>query len=140
MKGNKNQLEKRTSYFCNGFRSGHARQANVMLDFPSQNIKFLPVDLNLKWVVLDFSGGLGFSHLVGHIPLFGWLPHLQESNVLLSKPKKTLKTDESCIQQGRLKPISSSPSWLKCATGLTSSACVFFLQVIVIALMGGAGL
>lgn len=84
MKGNKNQLGRMISYFCNGFGSGHAGQANVMLDFPTQNIKFLPVDLNLKWVVFDFSRGLGFSHLVSHAPLFGWLPHLQKSIVLLN--------------------------------------------------------
>lgn len=90
MKGNKNQVEKTISYFCNGFRSGHARQANIMLDFPSENIKFLPVDLNLKWVVFDFSRGLGFSHLVSHAPLFGWLPHLQEINVLLKEHNNTL--------------------------------------------------
>lgn len=48
-----------------------------MLDFPSKNIKFLPVDLNLKGVVFYLSGGLGFSDLVSHALLLGWLPHLQ---------------------------------------------------------------
>lgn len=64
------------SYLINGFGSRHTRQTHVMLGFPPQNIKLLPVDFHLERVVFDLSGGLGFADLVCEAPLLRCLPHL----------------------------------------------------------------
>lgn len=65
------------SYLGDGFGSRHARQTHVVLRFPAQNIKFLPVDFHLERVVLDLFSRLGSADLVGKAPFLGRLPHLQ---------------------------------------------------------------
>lgn len=72
------------SYLIDGFGSRYTWKTHIMLGLSPQNLKLLPVDFHLKWVVFDLIRGLRLSNLVCNIPLFRCLTHLQHTSGALS--------------------------------------------------------
>ena len=85
------------SYLSIGFGSRHTRQTHIVLGFSPQNFKFLPVNFHFKRVVFDLNGGLGLSNLVSKAPLLRYLPHLWQSNGLMSQHHYHKSVTVQCI-------------------------------------------